>query len=348
MDRIILHYDMDAFFTSIEQRDNPSLKGKKLVVGEGVVSTSSYEARKNGIKSGSPLYPILKQFKDVIVIHPRTEYYFREGRKIQEYLSEKLDVIEFTSCDEGYIDITDLILIKNINLDERLNKFIDRFQRAIFKKFFLTCSVGIGYNMLSAKLASDINKPCGRYIIHNEEEYVKYIINKPLGIIPGIGKSTIDILRSFEIYTPKDLFLFDEKNLLPIFNKNRIEYIKSLIKGTKQDIVHKKGISISKETTFISNQTSKDEIIKEYRRLSKYVFNKLNEKSPRTITLKIKYYNFSITTKSKTYTDGINTEDILNQEVVKLLDLIDISKPIRLIGLAVSNFTTKKESLTLF
>ena len=175
-EKIYLHYDMDAFFAAIEQRDNKELRGKPIAIGHGVVTTASYEARKYGVKSAMPTVQAKRLCPNLIVVSLRKGVYFEEGRRIQGLIKNVLKKSEFTSVDEGYIDITEFIRNKNMKLDKRdeilkIKRFIKKFKKFIYDNSKLTCSVGIGFSKISAKIASDIDKPNGHFIFRNREQY---------------------------------------------------------------------------------------------------------------------------------------------------------------------------------
>ena len=160
-ERVILHYDMDAFYASVEIRDNPKLKGKPIVVGENIVTTASYEARKYGVRSAMPVSEARKLCKNLIALPVSKGKYSEVSSRIKSLVLKLTHRVEFIALDEGYIDITEII--------ERYPSkkyFANRFKRGIFNNVSLTCSIGIGYNKLSAKIASDINKPGGIYIFN--------------------------------------------------------------------------------------------------------------------------------------------------------------------------------------
>ena len=189
--RIYLHYDMDAFFAAIEQRDNKELRGKPIAIGHGVVTTASYEARKFGIRSAMPMSNARKLCPHLKVVYPRKNVYFAEGKKIQDLIRKIIKIYEFTSVDEGYLDITQFIFAENqteIKKISKIKRFIKKFKQYIYDNSKLTCSVGIGFSKISAKIASDINKPNGYFIFKNREHFLEYIYDKSLAIIPGIGK----------------------------------------------------------------------------------------------------------------------------------------------------------------
>ena len=172
MERIIMHYDMDAFFASIEIKKNPKLKNKPLVVGENIVTTASYEARKFGVHSAMKVSDAKLLCPKLMVIPVDKNEYIRTSKTIHNLILKITNKAEFIATDEGYIDLTGLVK------EENLNFFATKFRKRIKEITGLTCSVGIGFNKLSAKIASDINKPFGQYIFKTENDFIKYIENK--------------------------------------------------------------------------------------------------------------------------------------------------------------------------
>ncbi|MGL4403726.1 MAG: Y-family DNA polymerase, partial [Fusobacteriaceae bacterium] len=199
--RLILHYDMDSFFASVEERENPKLKGKPFVVGGGVICTASYEARKYGVRSAQPVFEAKKLCPGLIVVPVNMDLYEEVSSLIHSLVLKITHRVEFIAKDEGYIDLTGIIK----NEEEAKKKFGMKFQKRIKEITGLTCSIGIGYNKLTAKIASDINKPAGIYIFNNEDEFSSYIGKKPIRIIPGVGKKFCHDLLSEGITNVEDV-----------------------------------------------------------------------------------------------------------------------------------------------
>lgn len=184
MERVILHYDMDCFYASIETKDNPKkYKNKPMVVAGGVVTTANYEARKYGIHSAMSTYEAKSLCPHLLVVSPNKDKYIKVSEKIHELVLKITHRIEFIALDEGYIDISDVI-----SKYSSKEKFAKTFRERIFKHTGLTCSVGIGVNKISAKIASDINKPFGQYIFNTQEEFVEYMKDKKVRKLQGVGE----------------------------------------------------------------------------------------------------------------------------------------------------------------
>ena len=172
MNKLIMHYDMDCFYASIEIRDNPKYQGLPLVVGGGVVTTASYEARKYGIHSAMSTFEAKKLCPNLLIVPVNKDKYIRVSQKIQNLVLKITEKVEFIALDEGYVDISE-IAPKFSSLEE----FAEKFKERIKYHTGLTCSVGIGINKLSAKIASGINKPGGKYIFNSQAEFVNFLKN---------------------------------------------------------------------------------------------------------------------------------------------------------------------------
>lgn len=338
MDKVYLHYDMDAFFASVEQRDNPFLKGIPIAVGYGIITTASYEARKYGVKSAMSAIEAKKLCPNLKFVSVRKGYYSKVGKKIQKLILKITSQCEFTSIDEGYVDITDFI-----NERDDIEKFIKRFKKYIFKNTKLTCSVGIGFNKVSAKIASDINKPNGYFIFKNKNHFLDYIYDKELGIIPGIGKKTRELLKLYQIKTISDLYKIEKSVLADKFGEIRGEYLYNVIRGEHFSKIEniRKNQSYGHEVTFSQSMNDELELIDELKKQSLKLAIKLEEKKEyaRTITLKIRYANFTTYTKSKTIKVATRDKNKIFQEAKESFDLLLKKDEVRLIGIHLSGIT---------
>ena len=337
MKKIYLHYDMDAFFASIEQRDNPKLKGVAIAVGYGVVATASYEARKFGVKSAMSAIMAKKMCPHLKFISVRKDYYFSVGKQIQDLIRKFTNKYEFTSIDEGYIDITEFIKNNNIK------KFIIKFKEYIFKNTKLTCSVGIGFSKTSAKIASDINKPNGYFIFYDKEDFLEYIWDKDLAIIPGIGKKTREKLNLFNIRKVFELYKIEKKELVEKFGVNRGEYLYNVIRGNQYSKLetNKKRQSYGREITFGQPMNDILEITDELKIQSKKLSKRLeeNKEFTKTITLKIRYSNFVTHTRAKTLKIATNSYKTIYTSVIEIFNSLKKKDDVRLIGIHLSSIT---------
>lgn len=349
MDNIIAHIDMDAFYASIEIRDNPKLKGKPVLVGgkskRGVVATCSYEARKYGIKSAMPVFIAVKKCPNCIIIKPNHSKYSAVSKQIFSLINKYVtDKIEKISIDEGYLDLSE----HSINYMNRI-KFL---KKLIKEEVGITFSIGISYNKFLSKIASDWNKPDGLKIIKKEE--VPDIL-KPLNIskVHGIGQKSKDNLNNIGIYTIGDLLLLSKDYMVEIFGKHGLE-IYDRIRGIdlrKVEYNSKTSKSIGKERTLKIDTRDKTELKKHLSSFSKEIVKSLDKKELffKTIILKYKTKEFETHTKSRTINVYSDSKETLYSEACKILDEIEIETELRLIGLSVSNFVTfSKKQLSFF
>ena len=345
-EKIYLHYDMDAFFAAIEQRDNKNLRGKPIAVGHGVVTTASYEARKYGVKSAMPMVQAKRLCPNLIVVTIRKGVYFKEGARIQELIRKVVKKYEFTSVDEGYIDITEFIRNKNVKLDKRdeilkIERFIKKFKKYIYDNFQLTCSVGIGFSKISAKIASDIDKPNGYFIFKSREHFLDYIYNKDLGMIPGIGKKTRESLGLFNITKVFQLYELERNELVRRFGASKGEYLYNSVRGLHSSEINmdRKRQSYGHEITFNQEENDilviHDELKKQSKRLSERLIEK-NEFA-KTVTIKIRYSNFVTHTRSKTLKRATNDTNTIYEATLENLEFFEKKDEIRLIGVQLSS-----------
>jgi len=343
----IIHLDMDAFYASIEEQDNPGLKGRPVIVGgtnnRSIVTTANYEARKYGIHSAMPIYIARKKCPRGCFVPIRMERYKKVSGEIFEILYGFTDLIEPLSIDEAYMDISDI--------GKKPLRIAMEIKREVKRATGLTVSIGISYNKFLAKLASDWNKPNGIKII--TRDMIPDIL-LPLSVksVHGIGPKSSKKLNNIGIYTVKDLFRLSENFLTDFFGKSGMD-IYNRIRGidNREINTERKRKSIGTERTFRNNTKDRD-LLKKY--LHKFAIDlalslERRQFYCRTVTLKIKDENFKLRTRSKTLNNYINLADEIFGMGMYLLDEMDITDNIRLIGLTVSNFTTiAVEQLSLF
>ncbi len=337
--KIYLHYDMDAFFASVEQRDNPKLRGIPIAIGYGVVTTASYEARKYGVKSAMSAVEAKKLCPSLKFVEIRKGYYSAVGKQIQNAIQKVLPKCEFTSIDEGFIDITEFVR------DDNIEKFIERFKKYIYKNVRLTCSVGIGFNKVSAKIASDINKPNGYFIFKNREHFLDYIYDKELSIIPGIGKKTRELLAKYRVYKTKDLYKISKSELIKNFGNSRGEYLYNVVRGNHYSEIEKdkKTHSYGHEVTFNRIINDEGELLDSLKEQTTKLAKRLEEKQEyiKTVTLKIRYSNFMTYTRSKTMKNATRDENVIYDIVKENFDYFEKRDDVRLIGVHLSSITKK-------
>ncbi|MBN2260364.1 MAG: DNA polymerase IV [Clostridiales bacterium] len=347
MNRKIIHVDVDAFYASVEQIDNPKLKGKPVIVGgissRGVVSTCSYEARKYGVHSAMPIFQAKKLCPEGIYISGRHDRYDEMSKKIFALLHEITDDIEIVSIDEAYLDVTYLY-----HTAEYIGKYI---KNKIKKETGLTVSVGISYNKFLAKLASEWDKPDGFFVIKKED--IPEIL-KPLPIIKihGIGKKTVEKLNKIGIYSIEDLLLYDLDtmvNLMGTMGEEIYERIRGV--DNREIKTHSERKSIGTEMTFTEDIDDFEEIIKRAEIYLHEVVELLIKKKmlAKTVMIKIKFDDFTQVSRSKSlevYTDdekyfGLLLNDLLHHMVLK--------SKVRLLGVTLSGLINNHEKqLMLF
>lgn len=341
---MFLHYDMDSFFASIEMRDNPNFVNLPLVVGTHVVATCNYNARKYGIHSAQSVVLAKKLCNNLVVVDSRTDYYFSIGKNIQELIKSKFKKSVFLSCDEGYIEFDE----KNKNLQ----KFAEEFKFMIYKKFKLPLSIGIGFNRIVAKMACEVNKPNGIFILDTKEKFINHVYDKKINIFPGIGTKTFDILYKRGIIYTRDVYLISKEELTKLLGKSIANHLIDMVRGNilENENIFSVEKSISKERTFypyLSRKTLFEQLEQICYELKKEITTK--RKYPLTITVKIKNEYFETYTKSKTFNSPINENSDILKVTKELFFKMKIQGNIRLIGVGISNFTKcNYEYLKLF
>lgn len=337
--RKIIHIDMDAFFASVEQRDFPQYKNKPLVVGSpskrGVIAAASYEAREYGVHSAMPSLIARNKCPDLIFMPPRFHIYKQVSTHIRNIFKEYTDLIEPLSLDEAFLDVTENK--KNmLSATHIAQEICDKIKT----RTGLTASAGISINKFLAKIASDINKPNGMTII-KPDEVVDFINNLSINKFFGVGKVTAAKMNGLGIYTGADLQKKTMLELIENFGKTGIYYY-YIARGIDNRPVEPSRVrkSIGAEETFYEDIVKDDILLSQIESISEDVWNRMSRANVfgKTLTLKIKYYDFSINTHSTTRSNYIDSEDELFILSKKLLEIRRFpEKPIRLLGLSVSN-----------
>ena len=338
--RVILHYDMDCFFAAVEILDNPDLKNKPLVVAGSIVTTASYEARKFGIHSAMKTSDARALCPNLIIVPVRKNRYGQFAKQIQELVLRITYKAEFISFDEGYVDISDII-----GKYPSLKYFGDKFRERISKLTGLTCSVGIGYNKLTAKIASNIKKPGGQFIFMSPEDFVVFIKNKDIGIIPGVGKKFKELLHNNSIYKVEDIYRYGSEDLCKLYGPSRGAFVYNSVRGIDFGIVeyNRSTHSIGNETTFTVPLNSEYEIKREFDVLFNHSYERLVKNSfmCKTVSLKIRFSDMSTITRSRTFYEPSDSYDRLKIALEELLENEQIDNPIRLIGVSFGNLLGK-------
>ena len=342
LQRKIIHVDMDAFYASVEQLDNPSLRGKPLAVGgsenRGVVAAASYEARKFGVRSAMSGAQAKRNCPDLIFVSPRFDRYKEISQKIRKIFFDYTDLVEPLSLDEAYLDVT-----QNKKGNPSASLIAEEIRQRIFDEIGLTASAGISVNKFVAKVASDINKPNGQKTI-NPDEVESFLENLDIKKFYGIGKVTTEKMYQQGIFTGKDLKSKTLEYLELHFGKSGTHYY-YIVRGIHNSEVKPNRItkSVAAEHTFDSNLTSEiymeerlEQIASELsRRLSKHKI------SGKTVTLKIKYSDFSQQTRSKTLPYFISDKGLIFSTIKELLYQEKMKDSVRLLGISLSNLNTE-------
>ena len=337
MERVILHYDMDCFYASIETRDNPKkYKNKPIVIAGGVVTTANYEARKYGIHSAMSTYEAKNLCPHLLVVSPNKDKYIKVSEKIHELVLKITHRIEFIALDEGYIDITEVIPKYSSK-----EKFAKTFRERIFKHTGLTCSVGIGINKISAKIASDINKPFGQYIFNTQEEFVEYMKDKKVRKLQGVGEKFEKILKRDHILTVGDIHKYTMKELTRRYGKARGELLYLYSRGIDHAPVDfsKPTHSVGAENTYSSPLNIEEEIEEKLEEVFKAAYSRLKEKNclTKTVTIKIKYTDRKTISRAKTVSIATDDKDTLYNYVQDIMSEIENTEDIRLLGVSFRN-----------
>ncbi|MEX0060493.1 DNA polymerase IV [Clostridium butyricum] len=348
MNNNILHVDMDAFFASVEQLDNPELKGKPVIVGgiseRGVVSTCSYEARKYGVHSAMPIFMAKEKCPNGIFVSGRYGRYTKISQEIFKILSDVTPIIEQVSIDEGYLDLS----------QSRFENGIDAaryIKNKVFKEIELTISVGISYNKFLAKLASDWNKPNGIKEI-SRSMIPDILLPLPLSKIHGLGKISVGKLNNMGIFYIKDLYNMDKNFYIEYLGKNGLDIYDRIrgIDNRKIETIRERK-SVGKERTLKFDTDNKEELLQYLKEFSFEIEEMLCAKNVvgKTVTLKFKTKDFENHTRSRTLNNYISHhEDIFNVSK-ELLESEELKSNLRLIGVSISSFKEKEiEQMTLF
>ena len=345
LERKIIHVDMDAFFASVEQLDNPDLRNKPIAVGgggsRGVVAAASYEARKFGVKSAMSGIIAQRNCPQLIFVKPRFDRYKEVSMQIREIFHEYTDLVEPLSLDEAYLDVT-----QNKKQLFSATKMAEEIRAKIFERTGLTASAGISINKLVAKIASDYHKPNGQKTVP-PEEVIPFLEALDVRKYHGIGKVTTKKMYALGIYTGKELKEKSLDFLVANFGKSG-DYYYNAVRGIHTSPVKPTRIpkSMGAERTFSENLTS--ELFLEEK--IKAVANELDKRikrhkaSGKTITLKIKYSDFTIQTRSKTLPFFISDKSMIVEHAKELLYQERLKNSVRLIGVTISNLNNEKKA----
>lgn len=332
---------MDAFFASVEQRDNPAYLGKPIAVGgsptgRGVVATASYEARKFGVRSAMPSRQALKLCPQLVFVYPRFDVYKSVSGRIREIFHRYTDLIEPLSLDEAFLDVTH----DKQNIGSAL-EIASQIKKAIKDELQLTASAGISTNKFVAKIASDINKPDGLTFI-GLSKIERFVSDLPVEKFFGVGKVTAEKMKKMHLYTGSDLKRLSEDDLVRHFGKSGHFYY-NIVRGIdEREVQTSREIkSLGAEDTFTQDLSDTDDMISELERIAETVEKRLQNKAlkGRTVTLKIKFNDFTQITRNHSFSGPVSDYEQIIQAVKELLFKVDMDgKPVRLLGISLSNF----------
>ncbi len=338
-----MHIDMDAFYSSVEQRENPSLRGKPVVVGadpkggkgRGVVAGCSYEARKYGVHSAQPISHAYRLCPDGVYVRPNFTLYEQASEQVMNILSQSAEKFEQISIDEAFMDVT----VKAASFDEAA-AFAARIKEEIKQKTQLTCSVGVAINKSVAKIASDFKKPDGLTIVL-PERVREFLAPLPVTKISGIGKKSSEILKRMGIDSIGDLAATHPSKLTEVFGKYGTRLWQVANGLDEEEVVTTYRIkSISSETTFEEDVADKRKIIEVFASLIDDVHTRALSQNMlfRTVGIKVRLEDFSTFTRAKTHSKHTNEKAIMEEYVRKLFREFESSrKKIRLVGVRVAN-----------
>jgi len=347
--RKIIHVDMDAFYASVAQLDDPSLRGKAIAVGgggeRGVISAASYEARKFGVRSAMSGVLARKKCPHLIFVKTNFKRYTEISNEIRSVFYEYTDLVEPLSLDEAYLDVTE-----NKKRHPSATLLAKEIRERIFEKVGLRASAGISINKFVAKVASDINKPNGQKTIP-PEQVIAFLEELDIAKFYGVGKVTAAKMYNLGIFKGKDLKEKSLEFLEEHFKKSGTHYY-DIVRGihhgkVKPDRIRK---SIAAERTFIDNLTSEVYMLEKLDNIAEELERRLkNSKvSGKTVTLKIKYSDFTTQTRSKTLPYFVTDKALLLETVKKLLYQERMQNSVRLLGISVTNLninTKQKEKI---
>ncbi len=337
--RKIIHVDMDAFYASVEQRDNPDLRGKPVAVGgsreRGVVAAASYEARRYGVRSAMPSMRAYRLCPDLIFVPPRFGHYRQISQHIRDILFQYTDLVEPLSLDEAYLDVT-----MNKHANPSATHLAQAIRAQIWQETQLTASAGVSINKFLAKIASDLNKPNGLSLI-SPEEAEAFLEHLPIERFHGIGAKTAEKMKGLGIHQGSDLKRWSEWELSKQFGKvGRYFYriVRAIDERPVQPDRERKSVGI--ETTFRHDLSDEAEMLAALRPLTEKVCERLShlQTAAMTVALKIKYLDFVQVTRSKTLPHS-------QREVTEIFPVVEYllrfpvwpDRPVRLLGVYLSN-----------
>lgn len=345
--RKIIHVDMDAFYASVEQLDHPELRGKPIAVGgsskRGVVAAASYEARKFGVRSAMSSVIAQRNCPELIFVKPRFDRYKEISRQIRNIFHEYTDLVEPLSLDEAYLDVT---VNKKGNPSATL--IAKEIRQKIFDTTGLNASAGISINKFIAKVASDVNKPNGQKTV-NPEEVLQFLEDLEIRKFYGVGKVTAEKMYKLGIFTGKDLKRKTLEFLEENFGKSGSHYY-HVVRGIHTSPVkpHRIPKSVGAERTFSENLSSEIFMLERLDHIASELERRLKKSkiAGKTVTLKIKYSDFTLNTRSKTLPYYIAEKELILETAKELLYQEKLQNSVRLLGISLANLNTEKDTKT--
>ncbi len=341
----IAHMDCDAFYASVEKRDDPSLAGKPVIVGggtRGVVSTCCYIARISGVRSAMPMFQALKLCPEAVVVKPRMSVYVEVSRAIRAMMEELTPAIEPLSLDEAFLDLTGTARLHGAPPAVLMARLIRRMETELG----LSGSIGLSHNKFLAKIASDLDKPRGFSVI-GKAETESFLARRPVRIIWGVGTATQTALEAAGIRTITDLLRWDRRDLNARFGSMG-DRLWHLARGIDHRRVQRdeRPKSISKETTFFEDTSDPDILDGHLWRLAEQVSDRAKAKrlAGKTVTLKLKTAGFQTVTRRHSLGDATQTADRIYRAARELYDHAGTRGPFRLIGVGISDLTAESEA----
>lgn len=341
--RKIIHLDMDAFYASVEERDNPTLVGKPLVIarhprdtgGKGVVTTANYAAREYGIHSAMSAQKAYELCPTANFVQGNMAHYQEISQQIHEIFHRYTDIVEPLAFDEAYLDVTE----NKVGSSSAI-KVARMIQRDIWQELQLTCSAGVSYNKFIAKLASDYQKPRGLTVILPEEAEA-FLQSLAIEKFHGVGKKTVPRMHELGIFTGADLFEFREMTLIQEFGKMGYSLYRK-VRGVHDSPVEPNRVrkSIGRENTFSKPLIHEEQVLSQLRELAESVSRSLkkHQKHGKTVVLKIRNEDYETVTKRRTLPNYLNqSSDIYYHATEIWEELGNLDRGIRLLGITVTN-----------
>ncbi|KVV13639.1 DNA polymerase IV [Flavobacterium sp. TAB 87] len=342
--RKIIHIDMDAFYASVEQMDNPELLGKPIAVGgsenRGVVAAANYEARKFGVRSALSGAQAKRNCPDLIFVSPRFDRYKEISQQIHKIFYDYTDLVEPLSLDEAYLDVT-----QNKKGNPSASLLAQEIRLRIFNEVGITASAGISINKFVAKIASDYHKPNGQKTV-NPHEVIPFLEELAIRKFYGVGKVTTEKMYQLGIFTGADLKTKSEEFLEKHFGKSGKFYY-NVVRGVHNSEVksHRIAKSVAAEHTFDVNLSSEIFMLEQLEKIAASLEKRIlkHKVSGKTVTLKIKYSDFTTQTRSKTLPYFIADKHLIVETVKDLLYQERMKDSVRLLGISLSNLNTEQK-----